>query len=90
MGTRVARAGSWLAAQVGDQLLMMSPEHEDYIGLNELGARIWELAETPIGLDDLVAAIVAEYEATPDQVRTDVEKFLDEMVRYGAMALEAV
>ena len=43
----VRRQGEWLSAKVGDELVMMSAETGDYLGLSEVGARIWELLETP-------------------------------------------
>ena len=39
----VRRQGEWLTAKVGDELVMMSTERANYIGLNEVGVRIWEL-----------------------------------------------
>ncbi len=46
-GMMVRKQGDWLAAKVGDELVMMSAEKGNYIGLSEVGARIWELIETP-------------------------------------------
>jgi hypothetical protein len=43
----VRKQGDWLAAKVGEELVMMSAEKGNYIGLSEVGARIWELIETP-------------------------------------------
>ena len=47
----VRKQGDWLAAKVGDELVMMSAEKGNYIGLSEVGARIWELIETPQDVD---------------------------------------
>ena len=44
----VRKQGDWLAAKVGDELVMMSAEKGNYIGLSEVGARIWELIEEPL------------------------------------------
>ena len=41
----VRKQGDWLSAKVGDELVMMSAEKGNYIGLSEVGARIWELIE---------------------------------------------
>ena len=43
----VRRQGDWLSARVGDELVMMSAEKGNYIGLSEVGARIWDIIETP-------------------------------------------
>ena len=53
----VKRQGDWLAAKVGEELVMMSAEKGNYIGLSEVGTRVWELIEAPQDLDAICAAI---------------------------------
>jgi hypothetical protein len=36
----VRRQGDWLTARVGDELVMMSAQTGDYVGLTEVGARL--------------------------------------------------
>ena len=85
----VRKQGDWLAAKVGDELVMMSAEKGNYIGLSEVGARIWELIETPRELDALCAQLQGEYDdVTPDVCRAEVESFLNELVKHGAIALD--
>ena len=84
----VRKQGDWLAAKVGDELVMMSAEKGNYIGLSEVGARIWELIETPQDVDAVCARLVNEFEVTPEVCRTEVETFLNELVKHGAIALD--
>jgi len=84
----VRKQGDWLAAKVGDELVMMSAEKGNYIGLSEVGARIWELIETPQDVDAVCARLVGEFEVTPEVCRTEVETFLNELVKHGAIALD--
>ena len=58
----VRKQGDWLAAKVGDELVMMSAEKGNYIGLSEVGARIWELIETPQEVDAVCAQLQNEYD----------------------------
>jgi hypothetical protein len=84
----VRRQGDWLSARVGDELVMMSAEKGNYIGLTEVGARIWELIETPSEMDVVCARLQQEYDVAPDTCRTEVEAFVNEMVKHGAIALD--
>lgn len=86
--TMIRRAGQWMTAQVGDELLMMSPEHERYIGLTEVGAHIWALLETPMSIDDLCTRLLAEFAVTPEQVRSETGDFLKELAKHGAITLD--
>lgn len=83
----IHRDGDWLAAKVGDELVMMSAAKGNYIGLSEVGARIWELIETPNDIDTVCAALQREFVIEPDTCRTEVEAFLEQMEKHGAVAV---
>jgi hypothetical protein len=84
----VRKQGDWLAAKVGDELVMMSAEKGNYVGLSEVGARIWELIETPQEVDALCRRLQDEFAVPPEICRNDVESFLNELVKHGAIALD--
>lgn len=84
----VRRRDGWLSAKVGDELVMMSAEKGNYIGLSEVGARIWELIETPQRLDGIVDRLQQEYDVTPETCRAEVDAFLKDMQTHGAIALD--
>jgi len=84
----ISRQGDWLSAKVGDELVMMSAEKGNYIGLSEVGARVWEIIETPHDFDAVCAQLEQEYDVTPDVCRAEVETFLNELVKHGAIALD--
>jgi hypothetical protein len=83
----IRKQGDWLAAKVGDELLMMSAEKGKYIALSDVGARIWELLDTPQDIDAVCAQLQQEYEVAPDICRADVESFINELMKHGAVAL---
>ena len=84
----VRKSGDWLAAKVGDELVMMSVERGNYIGLSEVGARIWQLIEVPRDVDAICAQLMREYDVPPELCRKEVEDFLAELTKQGAAALE--
>lgn len=85
----VQRQGDWLTAAIGDELVMMSVEKGSYIGLSNVGRRVWELIETPQDIDGLCAQLEKEFDVTPEACRNDVEAFLSELARHGAIALRS-
>jgi hypothetical protein len=84
----VRKQGDWLAAKVGDELVMMSAEKGNYIGLSDVGARIWELLEAPQDVAALHAQLLKEYDVTPEVCRAEVDTFLKELAKHGAIALD--
>lgn len=85
----VRRQGAWLSARVGDELVMMSAEQGNYIGLSEVGARIWDLIETPQPVETILVRLQEEYVVAPETCRAEVDTFLQELSRHGAIALDA-
>ncbi|PTS86250.1 PqqD family protein [Sphingomonas sp. HMWF008] len=75
----ISRHGDWISAKVGDEIVMMSAEQGKYIGLNDVGARVWELIETPHSIDGVVAALIEEFDVTPEVCRAEVESFVEKL-----------
>jgi hypothetical protein len=73
---------------VGDEIMMMSPEHGKYIGVNEVGARIWELIETPSDVTRVYEELQREFEVSPEVCKAEVDSFLAEMEKHGAIVLD--
>ena len=86
---RIARIGDWLTARVGDELVMMSAGEGIYLGLTEVGARVWELLDTESELDRICEALGREFDVPPDVCRAEVAVFVEEMADRGVVAIEA-
>lgn len=54
-----------------------------YHVLNPIGARIWDLLNSAATLDELCAALCAEYVVTPEACRREVETYLDLLLAEG-------
>ena len=83
----IERKGDWLSARVGDEIMMMSPEHGKYIGVNDVGARIWELIETPSDAATVYAELQREFDVSPEDCKAEVDSFLAEMEKHGAVSV---
>ena len=79
------RKDGWLAAHVGQELVMMSAGSGAYLGLNEIGARVWELIDRPMAVTQICAALAEEFETTPEACQAEVEAFLSELETRGAV-----
>jgi len=84
----VKKQGDWLSAKVGDELVMMSAVHGNYIGLSEVGARVWELLETPQEFEMLCVRLEQEFDVAPETCRAEVTDFLNALVKHGAVAFD--
>ena len=86
----IRKQGDWMAAKVGEEIVMMSVQKGNYIGLSPVGARVWELLETPQSLETLCTQLDKEFDVPPDVCRAEVETFIDQLVKHGAATRDPV
>jgi PqqD family protein of HPr-rel-A system len=67
------------AADLGGEAVVLDPRSGRYYGLNELGARIFELAQRPRTIDKIMHALLQEYDVKAETLRADLLAFLAEM-----------
>jgi Coenzyme PQQ synthesis protein D (PqqD) len=84
----IRKQGDWLAANVGEELVLMSGEKGNYISLSKVGTRVWGLIETPRTVEEVCGQLTAEFSVSPEVCRADVEDFLRELARHGAISLD--
>lgn len=53
------------------------------ISLNDTGAFLWKLMEEECTRDQLVAAILEEYDATKEQAEQGVDRFIQKVMENG-------
>jgi hypothetical protein len=86
---KIARTGDWLTARIGDELVMMSAQLGTYLGLTEVGARVWELLATQSDLNDICAALEREFDVASDVCRSEVAAFVGQMADRGVVTIAA-
>jgi len=80
-----------LHAPVGtEEAVMMSVDAGKYYGVNAVGARVWELLETPRTISQLCAQICEEFDIDPSTCQTALLKFADELIANGVASPSAV
>ena len=77
------RSDSPLTAAVDGEVVMLDPSTSRYYGLEGVGGRIWDLLAEPRSVDELVAALVLEFDVEADTCRQEVAAFTDDLVAAG-------
>jgi hypothetical protein len=84
---KIRRAGECSAVMVDDELVMMSIQLGQYFALNQAGARVWELLETPKTVADLCVVMEAEFEVDREVCRREVAALIEELKTKRLVAL---
>jgi hypothetical protein len=68
---------------LGSEMIFLNAAKGIYVGLDEIGRRIWELLATPSTVTELCARLALEFKGDSAEVMADVTAFLNELVDDG-------
>ncbi len=74
-----------LMRSLGDEMVMLNLDVESYYGLNEVGARLMQLAETGATLEQITEQLFGEFEVGREQLAQDVRTVTAELMEAGLL-----
>lgn len=72
-----------VSCAVEDGIAILDLKSNTYFSLDPVGAAIWDRMASPVSLDDLAAAVSADYAIAPEECRRDIADLLDDMLTHG-------
>ena len=84
---QIARTENLMSASVDNEIVILNMAKNNYIGLDEIGLRIWELLERPFRVDELCDRLSREFEAAPEQIESDMLPFIGELINEGLIRI---
>lgn len=76
-----------LTRTVGRELILATPDGEDFDCLSETGGDVWELLAEPRTAAEVAAALGAAYGQPPGAIRADVENLLGSLLCRGLVEI---
>ncbi|HET9209775.1 MAG TPA: PqqD family protein [Thermoanaerobaculia bacterium] len=86
--SRPRRRERVLTQTAAGTLVLLDLDGGQYYSLDEVSARVWELCDGEHGVEGIVEAISAEYDAPVETIYEDVLAFLEEMVDEKLLVVE--
>jgi pyrroloquinoline quinone biosynthesis protein D len=77
--SRPRRRDGVLAQTAGDTVVLLVPETGEYFTLEEVGARIWDLADGTRSVAQIADTLADEYDAPRATIETDAIDFVREL-----------
>ena len=72
-----------VSCAVEDGIAILDLRSNTYFSLDPVGAAIWDRMAAPASLDELAAAVAADYDVAPEQCRGDIANLLEDMLTHG-------
>ena len=79
----VVRSNEAMFSAMDDEVVILNMKGNNYLGLDSIGTRIWELLHSPMRVDALCKHLNQEFEGTPEQILSGVLSFLTELENEG-------
>lgn len=76
-----------MASDIAGETVILGLSAGRYYGLDAVGARIWQLIQTPTAVGDVRQTIVEEYEVDPARCEADLLQLLEKMLAAGLVEL---
>lgn len=69
----------FITSLVGDEIVMMSMDSGNYIGMNSVGSTIWEQLQQPRPVKDLISYLLTTYNISAEECERKTLKYLEDM-----------
>jgi len=79
LNTQIVRIQNVMTAPIDQEVVIFNLAKNNYVNLDEIGRRIWDLLETSQRVGDLCQQLSLEFDAPPEQITADVLSFLNEL-----------
>lgn len=76
-----------LSQELNGETVLLDLQGESYFGLNEVGARIWQLIQSEQTVDETLSTLSDEYDVSREQLESDVGELLNKLIETGLVSL---
>lgn len=81
----VVVSANQVSTTLGSEAVILGADAGQYFGLNEVGARVWELVQQPMRVSAICETLCAEYEVAAPECQRDVIELLNELCAKGLL-----
>ena len=71
-----------------NEKVMMDLEQGKYFALNDVGGRIWELADENNKVQDIIDILLTEYEIDEETCKNEVIRYIEELLSNGVIKIK--
>lgn len=79
LNSTVSVSSEQVSSELAGEAVILDLKSGNYYGLDEVGARIWELIQKPKTVREVRDAIMAEYDVDAARCEQDLQKLLTEL-----------
>jgi hypothetical protein len=85
---RVAASSDVVTRRLDEELIMLDLASENYFGLDEVGARMWEVVSAAPNLQAAFDELLSEYDVDAERLHLDLEELVSQLLERGLVQLQ--
>jgi hypothetical protein len=85
----IALSPDVISQEVSGETVLLDLESESYVGLDEVGTRVWQLVKETNELQLIFDTLLEEYDVSEARLQLDLTTLLTEIEGLGLVTLEA-
>ena len=78
----------FLTNPVGEEIIILNMETGDYLGLNNVGAAIWEHLKTPQSAGQIIEKLIAEFDVDKETCYKETLEYLEKIKELGLLQFD--
>lgn len=86
---KVKISDSVLFQEIDNEYVLLNMKTEQYFGLNDIGAKVWQIISEDGNTGTLIEKLMSEYNVLTDTLTTDISQLLDELTKEQLISIEA-
>lgn len=80
---KLVKAERLLVQEVGEEMVILDLDSEQYFALDQVGLRFWQLLDEEPSLEALVDRLGQEYAVERERLAADMERFVARLLEQG-------
>jgi len=86
---KVILSDAVFAQEIDDEMVLLNTESEEYFGLDETAAVIWQHVSENESLREVFETMLDMYEVEPEKLENDIVVFVEKLLEAGLVKLQA-
>ena len=79
-----------LTQEVSGEMVLLDLSHEQYLGLNEVGAKVWQLFQDGKNLEIVFESLLEEYDVDAGMLENDLNLLISDMHEAGLLEIKDI
>ena len=87
MSVKLKQCKHVFESRIGDEVVMLDVDSGFYFGLNEVASEIWTMLQHPITEQEIVDALMDNYEVDPQICAAETKAVLEQMLEHKIISV---